>query len=457
MEQLLIVDDSEDIRKQLKWGLAKEYDVHLAADGREAIELFKKIKPKVVTLDLGLPPDADGSEEGFRCLREIMGLTPATKVIVVTGNEGREAALRAIESGAYDYYQKPIDLHELRVIVRRAFHLSNIEDENRRLNSQLDGKLPEFGGIVGQCPEMLDVFSTIRKVATSDVSVLITGESGTGKELVAKAIHMQSLRKSGPFVPINCGAIPENLLESELFGHEKGAFTGAHSLVQGKVEYANKGTLFLDEIGELPVNLQVKILRFLQDKILQRVGGREDVQVDARIVAATNVDIEKAISEGLFREDLYYRLGVITIRLIPLRERGTDRLLLANLFLNRFRTEFKKKVRGFAPAALDLIDSYNWPGNVRELENKIQRAVIMSESAMVEPRDLGFGESAPLRQVQQRDGISLKEAKEMMEREMISAAIEQHRGNIAKASEELGISRPTLYDLMKKHSIHSSH
>jgi two-component system NtrC family response regulator len=223
------------------------------------------------------------------------------------------------------------------------------------------------------------------------------------------------------------------------------------------VEYANKGTLFLDEIGELPVNLQVKILRFLQDKILQRVGGREDVQVDARIVAATNVDIEKAISEGLFREDLYYRLGVITIRLIPLRERGTDRLLLANLFLNRFRTEFKKKVRGFAPAALDLIDSYNWPGNVRELENKIQRAVIMSESAMVEPRDLGFGESAPLRQVQQRDGISLKEAKEMMEREMISAAIEQHRGNIAKASEELGISRPTLYDLMKKHSIHSSH
>ena len=457
MEHLLIVDDTEDIRKQLKWGLAKEYEVHLAADGREAMDLFKKVKPRVVTLDLGLPPDPDGSEEGFRCLREIMGLIPETKVIVVTGNDGREAALKAVELGAYDYYQKPIDLHELRVIVRRAFYLSNIEEENKRLNSQLDKTQPEFGGIVGQCPEMLDVFTTIRKVATSDVSVLITGESGTGKELVAKAIHMQSLRKSGPFVPINCGAIPENLLESELFGHEKGAFTGAHSLVQGKVEFANKGTLFLDEIGELPVNLQVKILRFLQEKTLQRVGGREDVQVDARIIAATNVDIEKAIREGHFREDLYYRLGVITIKLIPLRERGGDRVLLANLFLNRFRDEFKKKIRGFTPASLELIDSYGWPGNVRELENKIQRAVIMSESTMIEPRDLGFEESTLPLPSPRRDGLSLKEARERMERDMITAAIEQHGGNIAKASEVLGVSRPTLYDLMKKYNIHSGH
>jgi two-component system NtrC family response regulator len=453
MEKLLIVDDNEEIRKQLKWALRNEYDLLLAGDVKEAISLYNRHHPKVVTLDLGLPPDEDGAEEGMRCLNDIVKGNPFTKVIVVTGNDGRGNALQAIQRGAYDYYQKPIDLAELRVIINRAFHLYHIEDDNRRLHGELEKKALELSGMIGQSPDMLDVFSTIRKVATSDASVLVVGESGTGKELVARAIHSLSLRNGGPFIPINCGAIPENLLESELFGHEKGAFTGAQFQVQGKVEYAHKGTLFLDEIAELPLNLQVKILRFLQEKMIQRVGGREDIHVDARIVAATNVNISKAIEAGDFRQDLYYRIGVITVKLPPLRERSGDIMLLANLFLQKFSEGLGKKVRGFTLSAASALESYEWPGNVRELENKIQRAVIMSESSVIEPRDLGFTEATTARKSLEREDITLRAAKDQLEKELTIAALEKYRGNIVKAAEGLGISRPTLYDIIRKHDL----
>lgn len=453
MEKLLIVDDTEEIRTQLKWGLGKDYAVIPAGNGTEALALFKKHRPKVMTLDLGLPPDEEGVTEGFKCLAAVLKESPETKVIVITGNEQRQNALIAIQSGAYDFYQKPVDLKELKVIIQRALHLADIESENRNLQLELGEKAGESSGMYGECPAMQEVFATIRKIASSEASVLIIGESGTGKELVARSIHARSLRKGKPFIPINCGAIPDTLLESELFGYEKGAFTGAQSTVQGKFEYAHQGTLFLDEIGELPGNLQVKLLRFLQDKTIQRVGGREDIVVNARIVAATNIDIAKALQDGKFREDLYYRIGVIAIKMPPLRERGDDVLLLANLFLGRFGRESGKKLKGFSSDSLEMLCSYEWPGNVRELENKVQRAVIMSEGAYIRPQDLGFGDIPLKRGMKDMDSMTLREIKDRVEKERILSAIESHKGNIAKTAEELGISRPTLYDLMKKHAI----
>ncbi|HEX2768518.1 MAG TPA: sigma 54-interacting transcriptional regulator, partial [Geobacteraceae bacterium] len=331
--------------------------------------------------------------------------------------------------------------------------LSDIEEENSHLMAALEQKNFDLGGIIGHSPRMREIFSTIRKVASSEASLLITGESGTGKELVAKAIHGLSLRKDEAFIPINCGAIPENLLESELFGFEKGAFTGAHARVHGKVEYAHKGTLFLDEIGELPLNLQVKILRFLQEKVIQRVGGREDIAVNARIIAATNRDIARMTEEGAFREDLFYRLAVIQINLPPLRERGDDILLLANFFLRRFSVGLRKKVRGFSADSTKFIQSYEWPGNVRELENRIQRAVIMSDSSLLEPDSLGFSQQQLKEEVTAVAAMTLKEAREKAELEIISVAIENQGGNMARAAEMLGISRPTLYDLFRKHGL----
>ncbi len=460
MEKLLIVDDSEDIRKQLKWGCTNEYTMLLAGDAQEAQALFLKHRPKVVVLDLGLPAHGNGTEEGFRCLDEMLTGHPFSKIIIVTGSGDTGNALRAVQSGAYDFLQKPIDLGELKIIIKRAFHLSALEEENRRLRTALDKKSSVMTGIIGQCPSMLDVFGTIRKVATSDVAVLVQGESGTGKELVARAIHAASPRRARDFVTINCGAIPENLLESELFGHEKGAFTGAHVQVQGKVEYAHTGTLFLDEIGELPAPLQVKLLRFLQDKTIQRVGGREDITVDARIIAATNRNIGDEITAGRFREDLYYRIGVVTIHLPPLRERKGDITLLGTLFLKRFNEEFKKRIKGFSAASLELMEDYAWPGNVRELENKIQRAVILSEGALIEPHDLGFSAkpTQPHAADMMPEGSTLKNARDRVEREMILSARDRHKGNIAHAAEELGISRPTFYDIMKKHGLfHVTH
>ena len=449
----MVVEDNDEIRRQLRWGLGKEYEILTAGNRKEAISLFKIHSPKVVALDLGLPPDEDGAKEGFLCLEEILRIAPSTKVIVITGNEGRENALIAIQSGAYDYYQKPIDLGELKIILRRSFHLSAIEEENSHLQAALEQQNFDLGGIIGHSPRMREIFSTVRKVASSEASVLITGESGTGKELVAKAIHGLSLRKNDAFIPINCGAIPENLLESELFGFEKGAFTGAHARVQGKFEYAHNGTLFLDEIGELPLKLQVKILRFLQDKMIQRVGGRENVAVNARIIAATNRDIAKMTEEEAFREDLFYRLAVIHINLPPLRERGDDILLLANFFLSRISAGLRKKIRGFSADSLQLIQSYEWPGNVRELENKIQRAVIMSDSSFLEPVALGFTQKPLKEEVTAAAGMTLKGAREKAELEIISTAIENQGGNMARVAEVLGISRPTLYDLFRKHGL----
>ena len=453
MEKLLIVDDDSDIRQQLKWGLGDDYTVMLAGDVSEGLNMFKKFQPAVVLLDLGLPPHEHSSQEGFRGLAEMLELNPHAKIIMLTGNSERENALKAMQMGAYDFYPKPPVLNELKVIIGRAFHLANIEEQNRSLLSAIDLKSSCSSGIIGQCPAMQTVFATIKKVASSDVSIFITGESGTGKELVAQAIHQAGFRKDGPFIPINCGAIPDNLLESELFGHEKGSFTGAHATVHGKLQYAHQGTLFLDEIGELPFNLQVKLLRFLQEGVIQRVGGREDIVVDTRTVCATNVDIVKAIAEGRFREDLYYRISVITIDLPPLRERGDDILLLANYFLRKFNDEYKKKVRRFSAAAVNYLKTYVWPGNVRELQNRVQRAIIMSDAAVIEPVDLGGGADVAAVAETETAPVTLREGRDKVERELIALAIDRHNGNIVKAAEELGVSRPTLYDLLKKHNL----
>ncbi len=452
MEKLLIVDDSEDIRKQLKWGFGNEYHLLFANDVGAALALYQKHRPKVVVLDLMLTPREDDTLEGFRCLSEMLSVNRFSKIIVVTGNVDAGNALRAVQNGAYDFLKKPIDLAELKVIVKRAFHLHALEEENRKLRNSLDKKSGVMTGIIGQCPQMLEVFSTIRKVAASDVAVLIQGESGTGKELVARTIHAASPRRERDFIAVNCGAIPENLLELELFGHEPDAFTGAHSQVQGKVEYARGGTLFLDEIGELPAPLQVKLLRFLQHKAIRRRGGREDIAADVRIIAATNRKIPDQIKNGMFREDLYYRIGVVTIQLPPLRERKEDITLLGTLFLMRFSEEFKKRIKGFSAGALEQMEAYPWPGNVHELENKIQRAVILSAGPLVEPHDLGFS-AKPASAALVVPGTTLKDARDRVERQMIIQAMDRNKGNIAQSAEDLGISRPTFYDIMKKHGL----
>lgn len=450
MQKLLIVDDNDEIRRQLKWGLAKSnYDLVFARDGKEALTLFKKHAPPVVTLDLGLPPHENGIEEGLRCLGEMLRMDSTAKIIVITGNEEKDAALNSVQLGAYDYYKKPVNLDELKVMVDRAMYLQNIEHENQELRRQTVNDL----GIVGECPEMEAVFTQIERVASSDVPVLICGESGTGKELVAKAIHNKSLRAEKEMIPINCGAIPENLLESELFGYEKGAFTGANKTLKGKVEYADQGTLFLDEIGEMPMALQVKLLRFLQEMTVARVGGRKEISVDVRILTATNIDIQKAMEEGTFREDLFYRIGVMTINLPPLRERGGDIMLLANYFLKSVSVGQRNTSTKFSKEAEDCINGYEWPGNIRELENKVKRAVIMATGPEIMPEDLGMKGDEALRQKLHMDDISLKDARLLLERDMVERALDKFTGNIVKAAASIGVSRPTFYDLMKKHGL----
>jgi len=444
--KLLIVDDDEDLRTQLKWALIQDYDVLLAEDRPSAAALMRKQKPDVVTLDLGLPPQPAGVEEGFAVLDEILNSYGQTKVIIITGRGEKENALRAIEKGAYDFFYKPIQIDELKVVLNRAFHLSNLEREQRAMRQRLSSNT--FEDMLGTCRKMQEVFSVIRKVATTDAPVLIIGESGTGKELVARAIHRLSVHKAKPFIVINCGAIPENLMESELFGHEKGAFTGAHIQRKGRFEMADGGTLFLDEIGELPLNMQVKLLRFLQERVIERIGGRQQIEVDARIIAATNRDLKEAMKDGTFREDLYFRLGVILIALPPLREREGDKILLARAFLKRYADESRKNVKGFTDQAMDAIEQYNWPGNVRELENQIKRAVIMAEGAQVTPADLEM--EAPRSRY---EGMALKDARAALEKELFTKAVARSGGNLTKAAMELGISRPTLYDLMDKYGI----
>ncbi len=446
---ILIVDDDEDIRSQMKWALMEDYDVLEAGSREAAVTAVKDKGPAVVCLDLGLPPKPADVVEGFQALEEIVGVDPDVKVVVITGQGEREYALRAIAMGAYDFFSKPIDIDILRVVLARACHVYALEKEQERLRAK---RLPEeFEGMMGASPIIDTVFSMIRKVARSAAPVLLIGESGTGKELAARAIHRRSLHADGPFVPINCGAIPENLLESELFGHEKGAFTGAHSQRPGQFETAQGGTLFLDEIGELPLPLQVKLLRFLQDGQIQRVGGRQPIDIDARILAATNVDIEEALKQGRFREDLYYRLAVVVIEIPPLRERGEDIPLLANAFLQRYAEESSRKVTGFAVEARRAIAEYNWPGNVRELENRVRRAVIMAEQRRVSLEDLGLAPSYA-----RYSSMTLREARDAVDRELVEAALARSDGNMSRAAEELGISRPTLYELIDKLSIDRS-
>ncbi|MGA1865755.1 MAG: PEP-CTERM-box response regulator transcription factor [bacterium] len=445
---LLIVDDDPSISDQLKWGLLKDYDIYTADNPETALSFFQKEKPPLVTLDLGLPPKPDSGEIGLQLLEEILKYEPLTKIIVITGNTEKENALKAVRIGAYDFYYKPIEIDVLKTILNRAFHIRSLEKENVELQQRLGDEI-RFENLIGQCAGMQDIFSTIRKVANYKAPVLIIGESGTGKEVISRSIHSQSDRRENPFVAINCGAIPENLLESELFGHEKGSFTGAYAQQKGKVEYANGGTLFLDEIGELSLTLQVKLLRFLQEHTIERVGGRESISVDARIIAATQKDLLNATRNGSFREDLYYRLSVVTIHIPPLREREDDILLLAKYYLNRFSNEANKKIKGFTEEAITAILSYPWPGNIRELENKIKRAVIMGEGQRITHHDLDLNSSM----IPDDSKLSLKEARERAEINIITRALTKHDNNITKAADELGISRPTLHDLIRKHSI----
>jgi len=441
--KLLIVEDEEEIRTQMKWALMEEYEVLVAEDRAGAAEILKNEHPLVATLDLGLPPQPTEVEEGFRALGEMLSLEPLLKVIVITAHGERQHALHAISQGAYDFFVKPVRIDELKILLHRAFYLSHIEREYRDLKQRVLDE--SFDGMIGTSPEMEKIYASIRKVSTTDVPVLIVGESGTGKELVARAIHRRSLRKDGPFVVINCGAIPETLLESELFGHEKGAFTGAHIQRKGRIEAAQGGTLFLDEIGELTPPLQVKLLRFLQEQKIERVGGREEISVDARVLAASNRDLKKAAAEGSFREDLYYRIGVVVVSMPPLRDREGDIPLLATALLHKYASETKRSISGFTPQALLVLESHSWPGNVRELENKIKRAVIMAEGRKITPEDLEL-----VSPYARYGGGKLKEAREALERDLITRVLKSKNGNLSQVAVDLGISRPTLYELMQK-------
>ena len=439
---ILIVEDDDEVRTQMKWALTQQYEVVLAEDRQSAVDSLKQHKPAVVTLDLGLPPSPGDPREGFSALADLLQSDPALKVIVITGQDERSNGTQAIGLGACDFFSKPVKIDELKVVVARALKVYELEREHRE--QLATGESDSFEGILGKSSQIQSVFATIRKMSASDASVLVVGESGTGKELVAGAIHRLSVRQKGPFIPINCGAIPETLLESELFGHEKGAFTGAHVQRQGRIEMAHRGTLFLDEIGELSGTLQVKLLRFLQHRVIERIGGRSLISVDTRVIAATNVDLTKAMAEGRFREDLYYRLAVVVIPMPPLREREGDILALANAFLQRQAAAQQKKLV-FTPRAVKALETYGWPGNVRELENRIQRAAIMAENGRITPEDLALTKPYP-----QFEGQGLGKAREALERQLIEAALMKAKGNLTRAAVELAISRPTLYELMEK-------
>jgi two-component system, NtrC family, response regulator len=443
--KILIVDDDEAIRTQMKWALSEHYEVHFAEDRKAAGEGFEANSPAVTLLDLGLPPRPNECDEGFAVLSDILAIDNTAKVIIISGQSEKQNAIEAVGAGAYDFLCKPVEMEELRLLLRRCIHVVELEKEYHKL--QRSQRPDVFEDMLGTSPQMQAVFDLIRKVAGTNAPVLLLGESGTGKEMAAAAIHRCSARKDGPFVAINCNAIPENLLESELFGHEKGAFTGAHVQRKGLLETACGGTLFLDEIGELPPAIQVKLLRFLQEQRLQRVGGRQEIQVDTRLVAATNADLKELINNGKFREDLYFRLAVVTIRLLPLRERGEDIGFLAREFLQRYSDQDGRPKMVFAPDALRAINSHSWPGNVRELQNRVKRGVIMASGSRVTAKDL---------ELQREKGVvasgatTLRQAREHVEREMIEQALKKHSGKITSAAADLGISRPTFYELMEK-------
>ena len=443
--KLLVVEDDPGLQSQLRWCF-EGYDVITMGDRARALDQIQRHKPAVVTLDLGLPPDPDGSSEGFATLEQILALAPHTKVIVVTGNNDRENAVRAVGMGAYDFFNKPINAELLGFLVNRAYRMHELETENRRLiQSQ---KPSALAGIIACSAKMLKVNQMVEKIAPSNAAILLLGESGTGKELCAHALHDLSPRADERFTAINCAAIPENLLESELFGYEKGAFTGAGKQTRGKIEYADKGTLFLDEVGDLPMALQAKLLRFLQERVVEHVGGREEIPVDVRIVCATHQDLHAKIAAGEFREDLYYRISEITVHIPPLREREGDPLLLARTFLDHSCKEHSRSLRGFTKDALTAIECHGWPGNVRELKNRVKRAVIMTETNQVSAKDMELEHISGV-----AAAFNLREAREQIERHTILRALGHAGGKVSQAAELLGITRPTIYDLIRKYDL----
>jgi len=442
---LLVVEDDPGLQSQLKWSFAEKYKVLTAGDRESALAVVKKTEPAVVTLDLGLPPDPGGVSEGFAVLEEILKLSPSTKVIVITGNDDLDNAVRAVGAGAYDFYQKPVEPDMLAFVVDRAFRLYELEEENRKL-SRITVNHP-LDGVIAANPQMLEICRLIERLAPTDLSILLLGESGTGKEVMARAIHALSPRRDGPFVAINTAAIPENLLEAELFGYEKGAFTDARKQTIGKVEMASGGTLFLDEIGDMPLALQPKLLRFLQERVIERIGGRREIPVDVRIVCATHQDLEQLIAEGRFRRDLFYRLNETVIELPPLRERPEDIPVLARAFLHRFNREMKRNLLDFSEAALAALESHDWPGNVRELQSRVKTAVALARGPKVEPADLKLVEDGGRRLP------TLREAREQAERQALAAALSEAEGRVARAAEILDVTRPTLYALLNKYNL----
>ncbi len=443
--KLLIVEDDEGIASQYRWAFPG-CELFITHNRTQALAVAQRESPDVALIDLGLPPDPDGVSEGFATVEQIQRIVTDIKAIVVTGNGERANALKAIALGAYDFCEKPTEVEVLRTIVDRAVRLRRLENENRRL-AAIRPRSP-IERVITANDAMLKVCRDIEKLAGANVPVLLLGESGTGKELLAQALHELGPRARAPFVAINCGAIPENLLESELFGHERGAFTGAVKQTIGKIEGANKGTLFLDEIGDLPHPLQVKLLRFLQDQVIERIGGRQRIQVDVRIVSATNLSLEERVQAGSFRNDLFYRMNSVTVRIPPLRQRGGDAMLLANYFFNRYNREYGRTLRGFTDRAVAAIAGHTWPGNVRELENRMKRAVIMADGKLLDAPDLeidgGHGDAVDL---------DLRAARMRAEREVIQVALARSNGTLSAAARLLGVSRPTLYGLMEMHGI----
>jgi two-component system NtrC family response regulator len=444
-KKLLIVEDDLGLQKQLRWSF-DAYEVLVAGDRESALAHVRRHEPAVVTMDLGLPPDPDGATEGFAILQQILALAPDTKIIVLSGNQDRDNAVKAIGLGAYDFHQKPFDPALLGLVIERAFYLHELQRDNRRM-SQMQGSSP-MSGVISRDPGMLKVCRSIEKVAPSSASVMLLGDSGTGKEVLARALHQLSPRQDKRFMAINCAAIPENLLESELFGYEKGAFTGAVKQNLGKIELANEGTFFLDEVGDLPMSLQAKLLRFLQERVVERIGGHKEIPVDVRIVCATHQNLKELASAGRFREDLYYRLSEIVINIPPLAERIGDAALLAHHFKNKFNAKEGRSGLTFSNEAMALIESHGWPGNVREMENCIKRAVIMADGPQISAEDLGLS-SLPI----EEEAINLRQIRDDAEYKAVVKALARVDGNMLKAAELLGISRPTLYDLMSRHAI----
>lgn len=443
LRHLLIVEDDPALQKQIRWAF-DQYETLTASDRESALVEVRRHMPPVVTMDLGLPPDADSVSEGFKLLEQILSIAPETKVIVLTGQNDRVNALRAIGLGAYDFFAKPFEIDMLGLTIDRAYRLYDLQQENSRL--QLMQQPDVLSGLISRDPEVLRVCRTVEKVAVSDATVLVLGESGTGKELIARGVHAASARRGERFVAINCAAIPDNLLESELFGYEKGAFTGATKTTLGKIETANRGTLMLDEIGDLPHSLQAKLLRFLQERVIERIGGRQEIPIDVRIVCATHQDLKALIKEGRFREDLYYRLAEIVVSIPPLRDRQGDAALLAHAFVRRFAAEQNRGAMTLREDALRAIESYPWPGNVRELENCIKRAVIMADGNQITVDDIGLDQV----QNEQENMLDLRQVREDAEKRVIITALGRADGSVLKAAEMLGVSRPTLYDLMHR-------